>query len=280
MYMNKRTELEATQTSALNGEDQAPTDLLGALVHSQLNSEQEARLQGGDEKVAGLTKSEIIGNMWLLIFAGHETSGHTLGFAVAYLALYPEWQDEVRKEIMAACGAGEPAYKEMRNLPLTLAVCLETLRLRDIVSTVMRKAIVDIEVPYTTWDSTGIVTRRTHLVKKGSFFVIDSAATSLNPHFWGSDSLEFNPRRHLETTPPYVSFSLGARQCLGKRFAEVEMTSFISGIFYQYSIIPVKLHEQETWQEMKARMIDSATEEISFTPGKFGVRLQSRLESE
>ncbi|WWC65845.1 uncharacterized protein I303_108467 [Kwoniella dejecticola CBS 10117] len=270
MYFEKRAQLEHDSVGSEGKEDQVPTDLLGALVHSQLSTEQEARLQGGDGTVAGLMKSEIIGNMC------HETSGHTLGFAMAYLALYPEWQEEIRKEIEAACGKSAPTYNVMHELPLTLAVCLETLRLRDIVSTVMKKAIVDVEVPYTTWDSAGNVTRRMHLVKKGSLFVIDSAATSLNPHAWGADSMEFNPRRHLMTTPPYVSFSLGARQWLGKRFAEVEMTSFISGICFRYTILPVKTHEGETWHELKTRMIDSATEQISFTPGRFAVRLEKR----
>ncbi|WWC95580.1 hypothetical protein V866_002445 [Kwoniella sp. B9012] len=273
MYLDKRTELQTSGADSSTEEEKTPTDLLGALVHSQLGVEQEARLQGGDEKVAVLTKSEIIGNM---CDAGHETSGHTLGFAVAYLALYPQWQEEVYREIVSACGDEQPTYKDMHKLPLTLAVCLETLRLRDIVSTIMKAAIDDVFVPYTTWDAEGNICTRTHLVKKGSLFVIDSSATSTNPYAWGSDSMEFNPRRHLGNTPPFVSFSLGARQCLGKRFAEVEMTSFVSGLCKNFRVYPVKSHEEESWEEMKARMIDSATEQISFQPGKFAVRLEIR----
>nr|XP_019043536.1 hypothetical protein I302_08115 [Kwoniella bestiolae CBS 10118]OCF22466.1 hypothetical protein I302_08115 [Kwoniella bestiolae CBS 10118] len=278
MYLDKRAELRAEGISfdVDKVEDQASKDLLGALVHSQLNVEQEARLQKGDEKVAGLTKSEIIGNMWLLIFAGHETSGHTLVFAVAYLALYPHWQESVYNEIINACGDEQPTYSDMHKLPLASAVCLETLRLRDIVSTIMKEAVTDVVVPYTSWDSKGNLSPRTHLVKKGSLFVVDSSATSLNPHAWGPQSMEFNPRRRLGSTPPFTSFSLGARQCLGKRFAEVEMTSFISGICRNFKILPVRAHEDESWEEMKARMIDSATEQNSFQPGKFSVRLQRR----
>ncbi|OCF61980.1 hypothetical protein L486_01646 [Kwoniella mangroviensis CBS 10435] len=273
MYLDKRTELQTSGVDSSIEEEKAP--LLGALVHSQLGVEQEARLQGGDEKVAGLTKSEIIGNMCEYI-AGHETSGHTLGFAVAYLALYHQWQEEVYQEIISACGDEQPTYKDMHKLPLTLAVCLESLRLRDIVSTIMKEAIDDVFVPYTTWDGEGNMTTRTHLVKKGSLFIIDSSATSIDPHAWGSDNMEFNPRRHLGDTPPFVSFSLGARQCLGKRFAEVEMTSFVSGLCRNFKVYPVKSHEEESWEEMKGRMIDSATEQISFQPGKFAVRLERR----
>lgn len=36
--------------------------------------------------------------------AGHETTGHTLTFTLAYLALYPEWQEAIHKEITDVCG--------------------------------------------------------------------------------------------------------------------------------------------------------------------------------
>ena len=40
--------------------------------------------------------------------AGHETSGHTLAWTLDFLAVYPEWQDAVAKEITDLCGDNWP----------------------------------------------------------------------------------------------------------------------------------------------------------------------------
>ncbi|WWC92814.1 uncharacterized protein L201_007773 [Kwoniella dendrophila CBS 6074] len=270
MYREKRAELEGGSTNSQRGN---PENLLEAMVKSQLDAEAEAKLAGGDSKVAGLTESEIIGNMWTLIFAGHDTSANTLTFALAYLALYPEWQEELYAEV-AACG--DPNFGDMPKLPLCTAVCLEALRLRDKVLVTMKEATVDAIIPYTTWNSDGNVTQRTHLVKQGSIIAIEQTATQLNPHAWGQDNLNVNPHRHLHTTPPFVGFATGQRQCIGKRFAETEMTSFISGLCSKYIIKPVKIHPEESWLELKERLIHSAVEEITLRPGQFSLRLEER----
>ncbi|WVF68252.1 hypothetical protein IAT40_003017 [Kwoniella sp. CBS 6097] len=286
MYNSKRAELSADFQIEKKHRN-IPGDLLGSLVHSQLGVEEEARLEGGSKKIAGLTESEIIGNMWLMIFAGHETASNTLAFALGYLALYPEWQEEVHREIKAVCEIGMPGYSDLQRLPLCLAVCLEALRLRDVVVSNFKEASRDITVPYSTWDAHGTVTQHEHLVKKGSIVVIDQTAAQLNPYTWGENSLAFDPRRHLASSPspypsteggksPFVGFALGPRQCMGKRFAEVEMTSFISGICSEYRVDPVRLHEGECWEDMKRRMLDDTREHLTLQPGKFGVTLVRR----
>ncbi|WVF68253.1 hypothetical protein IAT40_003018 [Kwoniella sp. CBS 6097] len=254
-----------------------PTDLLGALVHSQLTEEEETRLAGGDRRLAGLTKSEIIGNM---CDAGHETTGSALSFALAYLALYPEWQDKAYEELKKACGDTPPSYRDMHKLPIAQAVWQESIRLRDIVSTIMKQAVADVTIPYTTWTVSGEVVHRTHLVKKGSLVIVDSSATQVNPFHWSDDALTYNPLRHLQTTSspngPFVAFSLGQRQCIGKRFAETEMTCFITAICSAFRFTPVKAHPEETWDEMNWRLVASATEQITYQPGKFALQFERR----
>ena len=48
---------------------------------------------------AGLTESEIYGNMFVFNFAGHDTTAHTLAFAVALLSANPEVQSWLAEEI-------------------------------------------------------------------------------------------------------------------------------------------------------------------------------------
>ena len=46
-----------------------------------------------------MTKEEIIGNSFVMILAGYETTAQTLQFLMYYLAYYPEVQEKLREEI-------------------------------------------------------------------------------------------------------------------------------------------------------------------------------------
>ncbi|WVQ95806.1 hypothetical protein IAU59_002905 [Kwoniella sp. CBS 9459] len=287
MYDPKSAELTAELGLDKKGIKHVPPphDLLGALVHSQLTEEDEMGLAGGDRRLAGLKKSEIIGNMWMLIFAGHETTGSALSFTLAYLALHPEWQDKVYQECRQACGDAAPTYRDMHKLPLAQAVWQESIRLRDIVSTIMKHTVSDVVVPYPTWTASGEVQQRTHLIKKGSLVIIDSSAAQVNPFHWGEDALTFDPLRHIhrqsakeppKPSGPFVAFSLGQRQFIGKRFAETEMTCFVTFICSAFRFSPVKAHPEETWDEIQWRLVESATEQITYQPGKFSLRFEKR----
>lgn len=63
MIANKREELEAIEADLPAGEKmKPPTDLLGAIVASQMKVEEEARAETGS-KVAGLTAEETVGSV-------------------------------------------------------------------------------------------------------------------------------------------------------------------------------------------------------------------------
>ena len=65
MLRSRRQKLEEERaaTFAPGEEPKPPQDILGAIVASQMDAEDEARLNKGDEKVAGLTNKELIGNV-------------------------------------------------------------------------------------------------------------------------------------------------------------------------------------------------------------------------
>ncbi|WWC92831.1 uncharacterized protein L201_007790 [Kwoniella dendrophila CBS 6074] len=285
MASSKRADLEALREAGEKAK--APTDLLGAMVHAQLVAEEEARLEnnGQDTPNVGLTEKEVIGNMFVFLLAGHETTGHTIAFTLAQLALNPEWQDECYKEIKEVCGDELPSYRDVYKLPLCLAVGLEAMRITDIVRQLFKVAKEDSMLPYTTWDENGKVTHHEHLVKAGSLVYIDTPASQLNPFHW-EDPNSFNPRRHLsgddgrassqKSETPFVAFSMGPRQCIGRRFAEVELIAFVSTVLSKYTIHPVLTHEGESRESLKARMLDSAVEDLTMTPGHFSVRFEKR----
>lgn len=50
-------------------------------------------------KGAGLSDLELFGNMFAYSVAGHESTAHTLNYALNLLAAYPEWQDWIQAEV-------------------------------------------------------------------------------------------------------------------------------------------------------------------------------------
>nr|XP_018263350.1 uncharacterized protein I303_04844 [Kwoniella dejecticola CBS 10117]OBR85508.1 hypothetical protein I303_04844 [Kwoniella dejecticola CBS 10117] len=292
LYQHRRNEIiEEDDLSS-----KPPKDILGALAHAQITAErasQQPGAKGTGKFGVGLTEEEVISDM---CEAGHETTGHTLAFILANLALYPDWQEGIYEEIKDVRGEEEPSYKNMNQLQLTLAFCLESLRQNDSARLIFKYAIEDSLVPYTTWDKNGNVVEKTHLMKKGSLIGLDLPACQKNPYHW-KESNEFNPRRHLPRTSknaeregevegagdiPYLGFSLGGRQCIGRRFAEVEMVSFVSRLLSQYKVkVKGEAEEQkegqgEQWEESRKRMFDTAYEDLTLTPGKFDLILEKR----
>ncbi|OCF34422.1 hypothetical protein I316_03936 [Kwoniella heveanensis BCC8398] len=270
MYRQRRSELVAESDPSTK----PPTDLLGALAHAQIFAE---RSEDKREFGVGLTEEEVISDMFVFLIAGHETTGHTLAFILANLALYPDWQGKLLEEINEVCGDEEPAYRHMNQLQLCLAVGLESLRLFDSARLIFKYAMEDTILPYSTWTKDGTVTQRVHHVKKGALIGLDLPACQKNLFHW-KDADKFDPTRHLPAnkSSPYLGFSLGARQCIGRRFAEVEIVSFVAKIVKRYRIFPKMEQPHESLDELKRRMLDTAYEDLTLTPGKFDLRLERR----
>ena len=80
-----------------------------------------------------LSEEEIVGNLFVFISAGFDTTANTMAYALALLATYPKWQDWLYEEIAEVVGdqAGEQLkYNEVYpRLPRCLALMLETMRL-------------------------------------------------------------------------------------------------------------------------------------------------------
>lgn len=131
-----------------------------------------------------------------------------------------------------------------------LSCIYETLRLRDIIMFNSKETLTDVIINYRTWsvgpDGTpdlSTVVLRTHLIKAGSRVAIDSSGCSMNslvyadphafkPERWlssilneGIDGAHGDEAKAAQKKAHFTGFALGARGCIGKRFAEVEMLS-------------------------------------------------------
>ncbi|KAG8687554.1 hypothetical protein FRC11_006996 [Ceratobasidium sp. 423] len=81
-----------------------------------------------------LSEEELIGNVFLFLFAGHETTAHTLAFTLGLLAIYPEEQRKVVEQIQELQKeSSEFNYEDLSKYTYSLAVLYEALRLYPIV---------------------------------------------------------------------------------------------------------------------------------------------------
>ncbi|RXK36383.1 hypothetical protein M231_06349 [Tremella mesenterica] len=280
MIATRRDALQAEQAGLGPQEKiKPPSDLLGAIVASQMDIEAEEKARGGKgTSKAGLTSEEQMGNVWIFIFAGHETSGQTLTFTLGHLAMYPEWQEKIFQEIEEVCQGSHPTYRDMNNLPSVLACVYETLRLRDLISLNQKLALKDTVLPYTTWDDLGQITNHTHTIKKGSHVLVDFAASGQNPFFY-RDPHRWDPSRWYgeegnKNRSHLFNFSAGPRACIGRRFAEVEMTAILSTLIKKVKFEPVR-QKGETDEQMYDRMTQGH-EVFLLTPNSFPLKFTKR----
>jgi len=97
------------------------SDLLHNLVKAALLD-----TKAGQE---GLTDSEIVGNTYIYLIAGHETTSYSLAWTLALLAAYPEFQEMAFQEIMENDPAGDTTILDYPKFRFILACYYETLRL-------------------------------------------------------------------------------------------------------------------------------------------------------
>ncbi|KAJ3552925.1 hypothetical protein NM688_g3892 [Phlebia brevispora] len=109
-------------------------DLLSSLLDA---SEEE---EGGVK----LTDQELLGNIFIFLVAGHETTAHTLCFTFGLLALYQDEQEKLYQHIKSVIPDGRiPTYAEMDLFTYSMAVFYETLRLFPPVISVPKYAAED-----------------------------------------------------------------------------------------------------------------------------------------
>ncbi|KAF2656520.1 cytochrome P450 [Lophiostoma macrostomum CBS 122681] len=206
-----------------------------------------------DPTVQPLSKESILGNIFFMMMAGHETAGNTLGFALLLLAVHPDSQNQVQQEVDDVLGerpksdwSVETDYRALQKGYLG-AVLTETLRLYHPVQFVWRTNVAET----TVYDSTG----DSHVVPANTLFCVNFAAAFSNPSTWPqakissakradlhfSRALDFNPTKWVHTrevtdNPTHWPFGQGGRTCPGKAMAQIEMVAVLATLLKNYSI--------------------------------------------
>ncbi|KAG2123324.1 cytochrome P450 [Suillus cothurnatus] len=228
--------------------DEDNNDLLSSL----LSANDDDNLSKGEVK---LSDSELIGNIFIFLVAGHETTAHTLSFAFALLALHPEKQEEMYQHIKRVLPDGRiPTYDDMPSLAYSSAVFNEALRMFPPVCTVPKTSAED--TTFTLTDANGAL--KTVVVPKGLGLTLDVPGLHYNPKYW-EDPLTFKPERFLGdwNRDAFLPFSAGYRGCVGRKFSETEGAAVLTILISRY-IISIKDEPQfagETYEQRKSRIL-------------------------
>ncbi|KZO90319.1 cytochrome P450 [Calocera viscosa TUFC12733] len=223
-----------------------------------------------DEEGLGqkLSDDELLSTTYVFLLAGHETTANTLAFACALLALNPSVQAKLRAEadsVFPTLPSPEEAlasYREdMPRLKYAEATFRETLRLFPAEVRLTKRAARD-TVLRGTYLKTG--EKYDMPVPAGTIVWLDVWAAHTMQEWWGADAAEFKPERFFDTDEykwprdAYMPFSLGARSCIGARFATLEGMVILSHLVREYEICLTPEMEALPLEERKNQMLSWA----------------------
>jgi len=210
-----------------------------------------------DEEGDALTARELLGNIFIFLIAGHETTAHALAFSFALLALYQDEQEKVYQQVKSVSPNGEiPTYDDRSKLDRCLAAYYETLRLIPPVTNIPKVAAQDTSLTIHNAQGEKVAMP----VQAGVQIALNIAGLHHNPRYWENPD-DFNPDRFLKdyNRDAFLPFSGGARSCIGRTFFETEAVIGLAMLLSRYKITIKEEAEfaHETFEETKARVLSS-----------------------
>lgn len=210
--------------------------------------------EGGKFK---LDDEELIGNVFVMLFAGHDTTAHSLAATLGLLALSNDLQDEMFEHIISVVGYDRaPVFDDYPKLNKVLAVYYEALRMFPPGHILMREAAEDtiLEIP----NPHGQVGTTTIPVPKGVQVVIDMIGVQYNPRYFDEPD-KYKPSRWYgiqSNDETFSAFNLGPRACIGRKFATVESVCFLTLFLRDFKLEPL-LRAGETKEQWRDRVLEA-----------------------
>jgi len=227
----------------LSDDKDGKRDLLSGLItaNDEFSDDGEQRLK--DE--------ELIGNMFMFYLAGHETSGHTLSFALNMLAVHQEEQEALYQHIQSVLPDGRPpTYEDIPKLNRVTATLYETLRMFPLAPVIPRCCAED--TTFVIGNKAGET--KVFWAPAGSRIIIDVPGIHYNPRYW-EDPFSFKPERFLGewNKDAFVPFSGGARACIGRGFFETTGLAILTMLIEHYRVETHPKFAGETFEQLKER---------------------------
>ena len=178
-----------------------------------------------------LHHDELSRNILLFMLAGYETTSTALASSTYVLATQPDIQDKLRAEIdeQEWNEDNQVNYDTVMNMKYLDLFVREVLRMYPVTTTVMTREC------NTATNVCG------HEIEKGCVIQPDLFPIHFDVNLWGpEDPNIFYPERHLVKRHPaaFMPFGIGPRNCVGMRFALMEVKMCLAQILREYMILP------------------------------------------
>lgn len=172
----------AESEDEIGAQEESGMDIMGQLVKTKYGKQKKKAVSDG----AQLSDEDIIGNCFIILVAGHETTANTLHFTMIELATNPAAQRALQADVDRLLGReSDPrgwSYEESINalMASNVAACMnEVLRLTP--------SVVDIpkEVQATA-DQSLVLDGERHVLPKGMTIILNTVGAHRNPKYWPS----------------------------------------------------------------------------------------------
>nr|XP_025130722.1 cytochrome P450 3A24-like isoform X2 [Bubalus bubalis] len=211
--------------SRLKDNQKPRVDFLQLMINSQNSKETDNH--------KALSDQELMAQSIIFIFAGYETTSSTLSFLLHILATHPDVQQKLQEEIDATFpNKAPPTYDVLAQMEYLDMVVNETLRMFPIAIRLERFCKKDVEIHGVS-------------IPKGITVTVPISVLHRDPQLWPEPE-EFRPERfskkNKDSINPYVylPFGAGPRNCIGMRFAIMNMKLAIVRVLQNFSFKPCK----------------------------------------
>ncbi|XP_020527729.1 cytochrome P450 716B1-like [Amborella trichopoda] len=208
-------ELEERRVALSEGRASPKQDLLSYLLTT------------ADDQGGYMSDTEVVDNILLMLFAGHDTSSSTLLMVVKHLAEKPYFYNEILKEQREIAQSKKKEellnWEDLRKMKYTWNVVCEVMRVSPSVSGTFRRSITD-------FNYAGF-----HIPKDWTLHWSVYTTHMMAEYF--PEPEKFDPSRFDGAGPPpytYVPFGGGPRMCPGLEFARVEILVLLHNLVRNY----------------------------------------------
>ncbi|XP_039260487.2 cytochrome P450 10-like [Styela clava] len=193
-----------------------------------------------------------------LLLAGIDTTSNAAAFTLYCLTLNQDAQHKVRQEIFELLKKPEITGRLLENMTYMNAVIKETQRMFPFVTSHSRRASED------------IILSGYHVPKGTNILNTSNAIHGRNPEFFNEPD-SFMPERWMgprtrDAKNRFVmtgSFGMGARKCLGRKFAQQELKMLLIAILSEFC---VEYHHKPIRLAFKLTSYPSEKPQFTFIP--------------
>lgn len=214
-------------------------DIMSALVARLMNERREnpqndrkdlltLLMQTTDDENNRMPDQFVRDNILTLFFAGHETTANTLVWTLHYLDRNLDVLQALQAEVDSVLHGRAPTLADLRNLPYTLMVIKETMRIEPTASIIPRALLEDVQLGG-------------YLLEKNSMVFIPAYVVHRDPRWWNQPE-RFNPTRFSEKNEAeipryaYLPFGGGPRICIGNHFSLMEAQILLAMIVNRFRL--------------------------------------------